>query len=71
MFELFQSASDDQVALMGCAGVLMVSGFLMYVSYFLGPAARRQRQRAMQRLIEQRQQLLAENFAETPREKAA
>lgn len=71
MFELFQSASDDQVALMGCAGALLASGFLMYVSYFLGPVARQQRQEAMQRLIANRQLLLEEKYAETAREKAA
>lgn len=71
MFEIFQSSSDDQVALMGCAGALLASGFLMYISYFLGPVARKQRQQAMQRMIAQRQQLLEEKYAETPREKAA
>jgi hypothetical protein len=56
---------------MGCAGALLASGFLMYVSYFLGPAARRQRQRAMQQMIEHRQQLLEDLRTEKPREKAA
>lgn len=34
--DLFQNASDDQIALMGCAAALLLSGGLMYVSYFLG-----------------------------------
>ena len=38
---LFQNASDDQVALIGCLVALMGSMALMYVSYFVGPAARR------------------------------
>ncbi len=67
MIQLLQSASDDQIALMGCAAAILVSGFMMYVSYFFGPIARQERQEAMQRLIEQRQKLLAD----LPREKAA
>ena len=38
---LFQNASDDQVALIGCLVALAGSMALMYVSYFVGPAARR------------------------------
>lgn len=38
---LFQNASDDQVALIGCLVALVGSMALMYVSYFAGPAARR------------------------------
>ena len=38
---LFQNASDDQVALIGCLVALVGSMSLMYVSYFVGPAARR------------------------------
>lgn len=38
---LFQNASDDQVALIGCLVALVGSMALMYVSYFVGPAARR------------------------------
>lgn len=34
--EIFQNASDDQIALMGCAAALLFSGGLMYVSYFVG-----------------------------------
>lgn len=37
---LFQNASDDQVALIGCLVALVGSMALMYVSYFVGPAAR-------------------------------
>lgn len=38
---LFQNASDDQLALVGCLVALVGSMTLMYVSYFVGPAARR------------------------------
>lgn len=38
---MFQNASDDQVALIGCLVALAGSMALMYVSYFVGPAARR------------------------------
>lgn len=31
-----QNASDDQIALMGCALALFLSGGLMYLSYVLG-----------------------------------
>jgi len=34
--ELFNNASDDQIALMGCAVALLFSGGLMYVSFFVG-----------------------------------
>lgn len=34
--DIFQNASDDQIALMGCAVALVLSGGLMYVSYFVG-----------------------------------
>ena len=34
--ELFNNASDDQIALMGCAAALFFSGGLMYVSFFIG-----------------------------------
>ncbi|MDA1162266.1 MAG: hypothetical protein O3B13_04110 [Planctomycetota bacterium] len=34
--ELFNNASDDQIALMGCAAALLFSGGLMYVSFFVG-----------------------------------
>lgn len=37
---LFQNASDDQVALIGCLVALAGSMALMYVSYFVGPASR-------------------------------
>jgi|GEM_PF-4684201 len=71
MTELFHSASDDQFALMGCAAALLTSGLLMYLSYFVGPVAREERQQAMQRLVQQRQKLVADNMREIPREKAA
>lgn len=38
-----QHASDDQIALLGCLVALMGSMTLMYVSYFVGPAARQAR----------------------------
>jgi hypothetical protein len=34
--DLFTNASDDQIALMGCAAALFVFGGLMYVSFFIG-----------------------------------
>lgn len=34
--ELFNNATDDQIALLFCAGALLVSGGLMYVTYFVG-----------------------------------
>lgn len=41
---LFQNASDDQIALIGCLVALAGSMGLMYVSYFIGPAARQNRE---------------------------
>lgn len=71
MFEMFQSAGDDQIALMGCAGVLLGSGFLMYVSYFLGPKAREEQERQLTALIRERQQFLETPAVKPAREKAA
>jgi hypothetical protein len=45
---LFQNASDDQVALMGCLVALAGSMAIMYVSYFIGPAARQGRDEGSQ-----------------------
>ncbi len=39
---LLQGASDDQVALIGCFVALVGSAVLMYLSYIMGPAGRRQ-----------------------------
>lgn len=39
---LLQGASDDQVALIGCLVALISSAGLMYLSFFVGPAGRRQ-----------------------------
>jgi hypothetical protein len=38
---LLQGASDDQVALIGCLFALVSSAGLMYLSFFVGPAARK------------------------------
>jgi hypothetical protein len=70
MFEVFRSASDDQIALLGSAAALIGSAFLMYVSYFLGPMARQERAQQIELLVRQRQQLLERN-TELPRDKAA
>lgn len=43
MMNLLQGASDDQVALIGCLVVLVASAGLMYLSFFVGPAARQQK----------------------------
>lgn len=40
---LFQNASDDQIALIGCLVALAGSMAIMYVSYFIGPASRQNR----------------------------
>lgn len=71
MFEMFQNAGDDQVALLGCAGALLGSGFLMYVSYFLGPKSREVQERQLATLIRERRQLLEISPVEPAREKAA
>lgn len=71
MFEMFRAASDDQTALMGCAAVLLGSGFLMYVSYFIGPVARQERQRQLDLLVQERQRLEQQSAGESRREKAA
>lgn len=46
MTNLLQGASDDQVALIGCLFALISSAGLMYLSFFVGPAGRKQGQSA-------------------------
>ncbi len=40
---LAQSASDDQTAIIGGLVAMFLAGGVMYLSYFVGPEARRQR----------------------------
>ena len=42
MFNVLQTASDDQMAILGCVAALLAAGTLMYLSYFVGPARRRE-----------------------------
>jgi hypothetical protein len=71
MFEIFQNASDDQLALIGCAAALLGSGFLMYVSYFMGPMARQEKTRQLELLIDQRKLLLESGSLDPVCDKAA
>ncbi len=41
MFNLLQTASDDQTAIGFCVLALSVSAFFMFVSFHLGPAGRK------------------------------
>jgi hypothetical protein len=70
MFELFRSASDDQVALLGCAGALLGSGLLMYLSYFVGPMSRREPSRKLEALIQHREGAFG-HAVDSARDKAA
>ncbi|HEV8002654.1 MAG TPA: hypothetical protein VGP63_22395 [Planctomycetaceae bacterium] len=36
MIELWKSLSDDQMALVGCAAALLVTGTIMSLSYYIG-----------------------------------
>jgi hypothetical protein len=36
MIELWKSLSDDQMALVGCAAALMITGTMMSLSYYIG-----------------------------------
>jgi hypothetical protein len=38
MNELWKSLTDDQVALLGCAAALIVTGTMMSLSYYIGRA---------------------------------
>lgn len=66
---LLQGASDDQVALIGCLVALVGSAGLMYLSFFVGPAARKQNQN--QTSDTTIQQIPIRPVIETPRERAA
>jgi hypothetical protein len=39
--ELLKNLNDDQIALLGCAGALVVSGLMMSLSHFIGRARMR------------------------------
>ncbi len=41
MFNLLQTASDDQTAIGFCVLALSVSAFFVFISFHLGPAGRR------------------------------
>ena len=71
MFELFQSASDDQIALLGCLGALFGSGMLMYISYFIGPMARQEQGRQLDALIRHREAAFKPVAIEPVHDKAA
>lgn len=34
--EILNNASDDQIALMGCAAAILICGGMMYLSFFVG-----------------------------------
>jgi hypothetical protein len=36
MIELWKSLSDDQMALVGCAAALIITGTMMSLSYYIG-----------------------------------
>jgi hypothetical protein len=36
MLELWKSLSDDQIALVGCAAALLLTGTVMSLSYYIG-----------------------------------
>lgn len=38
--EIFRNLTDDQLALLGCAAALVLSGTVMALSYFIGRARR-------------------------------
>jgi hypothetical protein len=40
MIELWKSLSDDQMALVGCAAALMITGTMMSLSYYIGRGRR-------------------------------
>lgn len=44
--DLAQHLNDDQTALIGCGLALLASGGLMWASYFVGQAWRRERREA-------------------------
>lgn len=46
MLNLLQSASDDQTAIGACVLVLGISAFFVFVSFHLGPAGQKLRNRA-------------------------
>ena len=49
MFNLLQSANDDQTAIGACLLTIVGAAFLVFVSYHLGPAGQKQRDRMRNR----------------------
>lgn len=70
MSDLFQNASDDQVALTLCFAAVVVSGLIMYFSYHVGVLARGIRPRTATLPIREQSAFPAASIR-TSRDKAA
>lgn len=70
MSDLFQNASDDQLALTLCFAAVTVSGLVMYFSYHVGVFARGLRSQPGTLRISEASKIPAAEIAQ-PREKAA
>ena len=49
MFNLLQSANDDQTAIGACLLTIIGAAFIVFASYHLGPAGQKQRDRFRKR----------------------
>ncbi len=49
--DLFSNMSDDQIALLGCAGAFCVASLLMIVSYYAGQRNQRDSEAGQQVLL--------------------
>ena len=70
MFNLLQTASDDQTAIGACLLTLAAAAFIVFVSFHLGPAGQKQRNRKRPAFdVRLRTQMNVE--AKQPQERAA
>jgi hypothetical protein len=70
MFNLLQNASDDQTAIGACVLTLAAASFIVFVSFHLGPAGQKQRNRKRNAFLTE---IPSESTVETrqPHERAA
>lgn len=69
--DVFQDLTDDQIAVIGGIVALAASGAMMYVSYFVGPAGRREPRRSSGELVAERSRAQSPRITEETSRKAA
>lgn len=71
MTDLIHNASDDQIALTVCFGAVLVSGLVMYFSYYVGAVARNVRSGTIRLPASRSRDIADRQVGATIRDKAA